>query len=361
MACSCPLYRLECKGTEARRLPPRLKRKIRYDALVCNYSDYQYLVNVLKFSKSQVQTIPCGQCIDCRLEYSRQWAVRCMHEAEYYQHNYFLTITYSDDNLPREKFLELYNGTIFEQASLRKSDIQKFMKDVRSYYDYHYGHQGVRFFGAGEYSPEKFRPHYHCIMFNFPVDDLKYYGISKSGYRVYTSQKIQNIWDKGYIWLGEVTSESCAYTAQYSLKKVKGKAKKERDEVLKRLVGGHEDLLSQFESRVDEFTFMSRRPGIGRRFYDDNKHKIYTNDEMFIKQRDNVIKLKPVRYYDKIFDMEFPEEMQRIKDIRQALGDSALQQRLKDTNMTEEQYNILREQIHRRKYEKQCRDTRDIF
>jgi len=25
--------------------------------------------------------LPCGRCIGCRLEKSRQWAIRCMHEA----------------------------------------------------------------------------------------------------------------------------------------------------------------------------------------------------------------------------------------------------------------------------------------
>ena len=26
--------------------------------------------------------LPCGKCIGCKLEYSRQWAVRCTHEAQ---------------------------------------------------------------------------------------------------------------------------------------------------------------------------------------------------------------------------------------------------------------------------------------
>ena len=34
-------------------------------------------------------TLPCGNCIGCRLERSRQWAVRCMHEASLYEDNCF--------------------------------------------------------------------------------------------------------------------------------------------------------------------------------------------------------------------------------------------------------------------------------
>ena len=46
------------------------------------------------------QQVPCGQCIGCRLEYSRQWAMRCAHEASLYEDNCFITLTYNPDNLP---------------------------------------------------------------------------------------------------------------------------------------------------------------------------------------------------------------------------------------------------------------------
>jgi len=46
--------------------------------------------------------VPCGQCIGCRLERSRQWAVRCVHESSLYDRNCFITLTYSDEYLPRD-------------------------------------------------------------------------------------------------------------------------------------------------------------------------------------------------------------------------------------------------------------------
>lgn len=45
-------------------------------------------------------TLPCGQCIGCRLERSRQWAIRCAHEASLYEENCFITLTYRDEDLP---------------------------------------------------------------------------------------------------------------------------------------------------------------------------------------------------------------------------------------------------------------------
>ena len=43
--------------------------------------------------------IPCGQCLGCRLERSRQWATRCIHEASLWSHNCFLTLTFDDGHL----------------------------------------------------------------------------------------------------------------------------------------------------------------------------------------------------------------------------------------------------------------------
>ena len=43
--------------------------------------------------------IPCGQCIGCKLERSRQWAMRCVHEALLHEENSFITLTYAPEAL----------------------------------------------------------------------------------------------------------------------------------------------------------------------------------------------------------------------------------------------------------------------
>ena len=43
--------------------------------------------------------VPCGRCIGCRVERSRQWALRCVHEAELYEENCFITLTFNDEFL----------------------------------------------------------------------------------------------------------------------------------------------------------------------------------------------------------------------------------------------------------------------
>ena len=39
--------------------------------------------------------IKCGQCMECRLAYSREWAIRISNEAQMHERNSFLTLTYS--------------------------------------------------------------------------------------------------------------------------------------------------------------------------------------------------------------------------------------------------------------------------
>ena len=44
--------------------------------------------------------VPCGKCIECRLDYSRSWAFRMICELEYHEAASFLTLTYDDENVP---------------------------------------------------------------------------------------------------------------------------------------------------------------------------------------------------------------------------------------------------------------------
>lgn len=73
--------------------------------------------------------LPCGQCIGCRLERKRCWALRCVAEASLYPVNVFVTLTYDEAHLPADGSLEL-------------GDFQRFMKRLRKV------REKVRFFTA---------------------------------------------------------------------------------------------------------------------------------------------------------------------------------------------------------------------
>ena len=82
--------------------------------------------------------VPCGKCIGCRLEHSRSWAVRCVHEAYMYENNCFVTLTYDDEHLPL---------TGDGLATLQRNDLTLFLKRLRK----RYSHK-IRYFGRGAVS-----------------------------------------------------------------------------------------------------------------------------------------------------------------------------------------------------------------
>lgn len=192
-------------------------------------------------------SVPCGQCVGCRLERSRQWAVRCMHEASLFDENCFITLTYSDDNLP-------YNG------SLVKRDFQLFMKRLRE----KYSDKKIRFYYCGEYGEKLGRPHYHALLFNHDFDD-KIYFKDCNGHKLYISDALSGLWTFGFSSVGSVTFETAAYVARYVMKKVTGDAAE-----------------VHYSGKTPEYTDMSRRPGIGcewfQKFAGDLKHgKVVVN------------------------------------------------------------------------------------
>lgn len=230
--------------------------------------------------------VPCGRCIGCRLEYSRQWAVRCMHEASLYEKNCFVTLTYDDKHLPKNSV---------GLATLRPDDFVLFMKRLRKLKG-----PGVRFFQAGEYG-DLGRPHHHCLLFNCWFDDAVVW--RESGERsLYRSKELERLWPYGYSSFGKVTFESSAYVARYTVKKVVG-------------VGAE----AHYCGRVVEFCTMSRRPGIGRGWLERYCSDVYPKGELVM--RGGVVS-KPPRYYDDYFSTLSPDVVRRLKLLRQRVVES---------------------------------------
>lgn len=258
--------------------------------------------------------VPCGQCVGCRLDRSRQWAVRCMHEAASHEKNCFITLTFSPE----------YLHVRSNQWSLDVRDFQLFMKRLRKRFG-----KGIRFYHCGEYGemcsrcdrsffycqcgvlrrPVLGRPHYHACIFGFDFPDKELFKITETGSRLYISKALDELWTcpntkmpMGFSTIGDVTFESAAYVARYIMKKVNGDLAYERyyrfdtGEVLK-----------------SEYTTMSRRPGIGRDYFLQYMDDIYPHDYVVINGR----KVKPPRYYDGILKVERPYTFDDVKFIRE--------------------------------------------
>lgn len=233
--------------------------------------------------------IPCGQCIGCRLERSRQWAIRCAHEASLYDNNCFITLTYNNENLPENKSLNLKH-------------FQDFMKRLRKKFG-----AKIRFFHCGEYGEKFQRPHYHACIFNFDFPDKKLFNEVR-GNRLYTSETLQSLWTFGFSTIGSVTFESAAYVARYITKKITGKLAESHYETM--LPDG------ELIQRTPEYTTMSRRPGIAKEWFQKFSKDIYPDDFVIIRGK----KLKPPKYYDTQYEIYAPEELEKIKHLRKNNG-----------------------------------------
>lgn len=146
--------------------------------------------------------LPCGKCISCRLEYARQWAQRCVHEASMFDDNSFITLTYSPENLVSDKLIY--------------KDFQDFMKRLRAKNP----HLEIGVFVTGEYGDEKKRPHWHALLFNYRPHDAVHKYTSDRGDKVYSSEELASLWPHGTSELGQVTFESAGYCARYAAKKL---------------------------------------------------------------------------------------------------------------------------------------------
>lgn len=256
--------------------------------------------------------IPCGQCMECRLNYSRQWANRLMLERQYHDSAYFLTLTYDNEHVPRHSYIDKETGEVYESLSLVKRDAQLFMKRLRSkYYE-----DSIRFYCAGEYGSKTFRPHYHLILFGLHPNDLKYFQRTDFG-NYYTSEELSAVWNNGNILITDCTWETCAYTARYVTKKLNGGLKE----------------FYEIHNLQPEFSTMSNKPGIGRMYYDDHCSTIFENEYINLSTEKGGIKFKPPRYYEKLFELDYPDESAQMKENRIRIMDSAKKLKLSNTSV----------------------------
>ena len=248
----------------------------------------------IKLNSTNAVLVPCGHCIGCRLDYSRQWAERCVHEAESHESNYFLSLTYDDDHLPFGS-----KGI----ATLVSSEISDFMKRLRTTFERKFGLTGIRFFGCGEYGTPGVgsrlsHPHYHIILFNCPIPDLQerhpimvdgklkwIFQYDDEGNKLLFSPTIHECWQKrGTAQIGQVTYESCAYVARYIVKKQLGpEGQQYRDCGIN-----------------PPFVRMSRMPGIGYDWFDQHYEQLIMYDNYIFKRGDKAFPVKPGKYFDKI-------------------------------------------------------------
>lgn len=264
-----------------------------------------------KYGESYVE-IPCGHCDSCIEQRTKSWAIRCCLEAGQYSDNCFVTLTYSPKCLPK--------------GGLCKKDVFRFIKHLRNKFG-----AGIRYYGCGEYGSDYDRPHYHIILFNFFPSDSEIVAPGPYGGFYYRSKELQKLWKFGFVSVGDLSYNSCAYVARYCNKKIK-------------------DIGVLREN--PEFSFMSRRPGIGEQYFKDHYDSLVATDKIYAAIGGK-FSFSSFRYFDKLIERVDPEKLQDLKEKRIASGELNVASELLRLNLpTMQDYLAFKEREIGRKYDR---------
>lgn len=207
--------------------------------------------------------------------------------------NSFLTLTYDDEHVPGDGSLVPHHFTDFMKRLRKRNEGTK-----------------IRYYMCGEYGADVFqpqglgRPHFHACLFGFDPGDKKHWSTSH-GEPLFTSDSIAETWGKGFATVGKLSFESAAYVARYVAKKVNG----DRAYSHYWKVNYRTGEIGEVEP---EFGRMSRRPGVGRTWWEKFKKDTHKG---FITVRGK--KCKVPRYYDELLMLEQPDLMLAIKEDRE--------------------------------------------
>lgn len=238
--------------------------------------------NKLRYNKGEfTKKIPvaCGRCYLCQKRRVDSWVYRLMQEDLDSYTSAFVTLTYNTENLPRTKN---------NYRTLVVSDVQQYIKNLRKLEDkYHkriskkldrigrkrLDKRPIKYFAVGEYGSKGGRPHYHLIIFN--VTNKKHY------YEAWNTTKKS----RGSVHIGDVRSNSIAYTAKYIMKE-RGRRSKNNDSkkefmICSKGLGNRflrkKSVVNFYKNRLDVQYLISNGYKIGiPKYY---KEKMYTEEE----------------------------------------------------------------------------------
>lgn len=219
-----------------------------------------------------------------------------MHECQMHESAWFLTLTYADDKIPEYGSLYPEHLSVLFKA-LRKRERQTARFRGRRA-------RPISYFACGEYGERTKRPHYHAVLFGAEFLDKRVFRVA-GGNRVWRSRALEARWTHGFSEFGTVTEASASYVAGYVKKKV---SKKVNPDAYVRV----DDWTGELVKIHPEFSRMSLKPAIGKRWIEKYWQEVYPRDRVVVEGRE----YRPPRYYDKWMDDNHPEVMLEVREKR---------------------------------------------
>ena len=253
--------------------------------------------------------VPCGRCYQCAQKKRLEWCFRLFNEYRFsMKGNYFLTLTYDEDNIC-QRFYDDDGMTVFKSRNngevlsgddtldyfacrpcFFKPDVSNFIRSLRDKLryaskDYDDLDISFKYFCCSEYGSKTFRPHYHIILFNFPLP------LSSA------KTLIEDSWKYGFISISQLNEARIFYTTKY---------------IMKNMFYNYENnLYDNFFER----NFLLCSKNIGSEFMTEEMKKfckLKKNGKVFFNGREIIL---PRYYRDKIFsDSERREVIKNLKD-----------------------------------------------
>lgn len=204
-------------------------------------------ISFVERADGEWRSLPCGRCVGCLRDKSRDWSVRLVHESRTAGDSICVTLTYDEEHLP-------------PGGSLRRADFTRFMHRLRKQLFRKHGLR-VRFFAIGEYGGAGARPHYHVVLFGWMPGDAREWSKSRGGNTEFVSAELSEAWGCGFVTFQPFSPAAANYVAGYVTDKPAAVSRGRRGERLSRIVDP--DSGEVVGLRESEFMVMSRRPGIG--------------------------------------------------------------------------------------------------
>ena len=135
---------------------------------------------------------------------------------------------------------------------------------------------------------------------------------------VYNSEWLNKIWKKGYVVIGNVTFDTCAYTARYIMKKQSG-----------------DNAVIYSDLNIEkEFSLMSTKPAIGREFYEKNVDYFREFDRIYLSCCDGGLNFRIPRYFMNLLENGYSDDWERIKQNRKLISDNQKDLKMSKTSLS---------------------------
>ena len=238
----------------------------------------------------------CGKCIACRVNYTTMWSLRLLYELSTVDSASFLTLTYNNENLPKDFGLKPRDLTLFwkklRQAMNRK--YHEFAPHLTYYACGEYGSAEKVYYSPGAAKPHG-RPHYHAIVFGLDNYNDEHRELVKQCWNLCEPWLFDK--DRGKLsGMQEVTAQDINYVTGYVQKKLSGQEGKE-----------------VYGTSLPPFSRSSQ--GLGLDFAMQNRQRLLDNGWTVF----NGHKLSLPRYFCEKFDVQKSELITQHREDPEAL------------------------------------------